>query len=100
MGTTRKQSPPGAGHGVASRLEWLVRQGISQRGLDRLAGQPEGHLGVILHRYARNADVEVSEKTIVAYAAALGVSTDWLTLGAGDAPDVDTVRARVEGKAA
>lgn len=79
---------------IGSRITQARRllDGLTSSELAELAGLHRTHLSN-LETGARNG---VEGKTAVALSGVLGVSTDWLLTGKGDAPTVEQVRAAVD----
>lgn len=86
MSTRPSPSPVGVRIREARELA-----GISARELDRLAGLSENHTS-LLESVVR----DVRAETAVAVARTLGVSLDWLLVGAGRPPTARAVRAAID----
>lgn len=65
--------------------------GISAKQLDRLAGLGAGHTNMI----ESGTRVDIEGGTLAKLCKALGVSLDWLLLGGGKAPTVNSVRSAI-----
>ena len=88
LGMSNRPSPSPVGVRIREARELA---GISARELDRLAGLSENHTS-LLESVVR----DVRAETAVAVARALGVSLDWLLVGAGRPPTARAVRAAID----
>ena len=79
---------------IATRLSHAIAlSGLDYEAIDNLAGTSSGHVGQI----ARGARKRPSASTIVAIAAVLGITAEWLVKGGKNAaPTADSVLAAVE----
>ena len=78
---------------IGERLQQARTMGAcTARELDRIADTTEGHVSLLESGVVENVTVD----TMARWALALGVTLDWLVLGAGRAPSERTVRAAVE----
>lgn len=85
--------PPADLGSLAARLRWLrARTGLTQRGLDWLAGRSYGHTSLIEKAPAG----AIRTDTLVDMAGVFGVSLDWLVLGVGPTPSHARLRRAVE----
>ena len=79
---------------VGARIESILeRQGISARELSRRAGLGETQVGMVIARYRKNPNAEVTLVTLQAIARAANVSPAWLLTGDGS-PDGELVLVR------
>lgn len=70
---------------VGARIEWaLNQQGISAREASRRAELGETQLGLVITRYRKNPEAEVTLPMLLKIARGLGVRDTWLLTGRGD----------------
>jgi hypothetical protein len=78
---------------VADRIQWVIDHlNISARELSRRAGLQETQVGVVIARYRRNPNAEVTVPVLNAIAKGGGVSAAWLITGRGSPTSDDDVQ--------
>lgn len=70
---------------VGERIEWALKQArIAAREASRRAGLGETQLGLVISRYRKNPNAEVTLPMLLNIARGLGVVDAWLLTGRGD----------------
>lgn len=70
---------------IGERIDWALKQaGLSAREASRRAGLGETQLGLVIARYRKNPDAEVTLPMLLMVARGLGVVDAWLLTGRGN----------------